>query len=110
VEGDTRDGNRQGGGIESRRRPARPQPIADIDERRERDRRKYNERQQELTRPAPAPAQMAAALLADMNRSHGWRRPCGSVAGHESLIIRRAYVLALALGSPSSASTAQINP
>src|SRR5262245_15756216 len=71
VEGDTRDGNRQGRGIESRRRPARPQYIADIDERRERDRRKYDERQQKLTRPAPAPAQMPAALLADVNRSHG---------------------------------------
>src|SRR5262249_50308853 len=71
VEGAPRDRDRQRRGIESRRRPARPQHIADIDERRDRDRREYDERQQKLTALlAPTTAQMPAALLADVNRGH----------------------------------------
>src|SRR5262249_14066808 len=69
-----RDHDRQRRGIESRRRPARPQHIADIDEGQDRDRREYDERQQKLTALlAPTTAQMPGALLADVNRGHGRR-------------------------------------
>src|SRR5262249_45962321 len=98
VEGHTRDHDRQRRGIESRRRPARPQHVADIDERQDRDRREYAERQQKLTALlAPTTAQMPGALLADVNRGHGRRSgPCESVAADQSAIIRLRYVLTLA--------------
>src|SRR5262249_13145094 len=102
VERAPRARDRQRRGIESRRRPAWPQHIADIDERRDRDRREYDERQQKLTALlAPTTPQMPAALLADANRGHERRsRPCESVAAHQSSIIRRRCVLAPALQSP----------
>src|SRR5260370_27641081 len=73
MEAHPRHGDRQRRSIEGGGRQARPQHIADIDDRGERARRKYDERQQKLTLAALAPAQVPAPLLADVNRGHGWR-------------------------------------
>jgi hypothetical protein len=70
VECDTRDGDRQGRGIEAWCRPARPQHVRDIAEGAQRDGGEYDERNQEK-HTAAAPLQRPSALSVEVSRRHG---------------------------------------